>query len=341
MNHLPSKKTIKEWMLNKLYITRKPVVRVYNGYGDEDMLLLIGHVLRWSPLPKTKFKRNFWSNSFSLLRLFIVEPYKYAPIQLIWQDQVLQGVSDDNGFFKFEWKSEKVLQPGWHTLEVMIAEGKYAGTKGCGKLLVPYPTQHAFISDIDDTFLVSHSSNLRKRLYVLLTENARTRQPFDGVVKHYQLLAKGKNISYPNPFFYVSSSEWNLYDYIREFQQNHNIPEGVYLLNQMKSGMEFLKTGQGKHDGKFMRIVRILKEFPHRKFVLLGDDTQRDPDIYEDIVRSFPGRILCVYLRYVGKVQKETTISKINKIKKAGVQALYFKNSEDAIAHSRQIGLIE
>lgn len=334
------KKSLKEWFLNKLHITSKPVVRVYNGYGDEDMLLLMGHVLKQSPLPKTKFRKNFLSNSFSLLRLFIVEPYKAAPVRMVWGTQVLETQTDEDGFFKFEWKSATALRPGWHRARVEVQQGNYAGIYGEGKLLIPHPSQYAFISDIDDTFLISHSSDLRKRLYVLLTENARTRRPFEGVVKHYRLLANDSGNKDQNPFFYVSSSEWNLYEYIREFKRSYGIPEGVYLLGQMKSGIEFIKTGQGKHDGKYIRIVRVLKEFPHRKFVLLGDDTQRDPDIYTRIVKDFPGRIICVYLRHVGKRKKSSVEQKAGEIKNEGVDILYFQKSEEAIAHSRKIGLI-
>lgn len=334
------KKSLKEWLLNKLYITSIPVVRVYNGYGDEDMLLLMGHVLKQSPLPKTKFKKNFFNNSFSLLRLFIVTPYESVSLRMVWEKQVLETKTDNDGFFKFEWKSDTNLKPGWHRARVEIMQGKYTGTYGEGKLLIPHPSQYAFISDIDDTFLISYSSNLWKRLYVLLTKNARTRRPFEGAVKHYQLLADGTIDKEQNPFFYVSSSEWNLYDYIKEFKNSYGIPEGVYLLNQMKMGIEFLKTGQGKHDGKYIRIVRILKEFPHRKFILLGDDTQRDPDIYARAVKDFPGRIICVYLRYIGRRKKLSVEQKADEIRSAGAQVLYFKKSEEAIEHSKAIGLI-
>ncbi len=156
--------------------------------------------------------------------------------------------------------------PGWHKVEVYLAEGvvkKYYGTvKGEGEIYVPHIRQYAIISDIDDTFLISHSSNLRKRLFVLLTENAYSRKPFEGVVKHYQSLAlAGTTTEETNPFFYVSSSEWNLYDYIKDFSKKNELPKGIYLLSQMKKLSQAWKTGQNRHGTKFARIVRILKRF--------------------------------------------------------------------------------
>ncbi len=336
------KSSLKEWFYNKLYITRNPVIRVYNGYGDNDQLIIYGHVLKQSPLPRRKFRKNFWSNSLSLLRLFMVQPFKNARVVLEWQDMKLEAITDVDGFFKFEWKPEKELEEGWHRVTVRIAEGKFAGHSGEGKLLVPHNTRYLFISDIDDTFLVSHSSNLRKRLYVLLTKNARTRRPFEGVVRHYQLLAHaGTSLEAPNAFFYVSSSEWNLYDYIREFKRSYGIPEGVYLLNQLKQGYEFLKTGQTKHNGKFFRIIRILKEFPNHRYILLGDDTQMDPEIYQSVAENFPDRIHCVYLRHVGKHKRPEVEERVRAMKALGVEVCYFTTSSEAIAHSKKMGLIE
>ena len=335
------RKKLNEWLLNKLHITRRPTVKVYNGYGDEDLLLVYGHVLRQSPLPKRKFKKNLWSNSMSLLRLFMVEPFRNVKLKMDWYGHTLETTTDRDGFFKFEWKSPGIPEAGWHKITVAMTNTRHAGVTGEGKVLVPYATQYAFISDIDDTFLISHSSNLRKRLYVLFTKNARTRRPFEGVVRHYQLLAYANTkADTPNPFFYVSSSEWNLYDYINEFKRSYGVPEGVYLLSQMKQWYEFLKTGQTKHSGKFMRIARVLKEFPHQKFILLGDDTQQDPEIYHKIVQGFPGRILCVYIRHVGRRKKPEVEHHTREIGALGVEVCYFKKSEEAMEHSQKIGLI-
>ncbi|MEO6220629.1 MAG: App1 family protein, partial [Ginsengibacter sp.] len=191
-------------------------------------------------------------------------------------------------------------------------------------------------SDIDDTFLISHTSSLRKRLYVLFTRNARTRRPFEGVVEHYQLLNKGSRA-----FFYVSSSEWNLYDYIAEFIHVQALPEGCLLLNQIKTFSKLFATGQGKHNGKFTRIVRLLEAYPDQKFVLLGDDSQKDPEIYASLVQHFPNRIFCVYIRRLAIKEKALVLQKKEFIEAAGVGFCYFYHSADAIQHSQKTGLIK
>jgi phosphatidate phosphatase APP1 len=182
---------------------------------------------------------------------------------------------------------------------------------------------------------------MRKRLHVLFTQNARSRRPFEGVVRHYQLLAQtGTTNDAPNPFFYVSSSEWNLYEYILEFSAINHIPRGIFLLSQLKGFSQLLKTGQNNHGTKFTRIVRILKAFPNHRVILLGDSSQQDPYIYENVVKHFPKQVHAVYIRDVHQKTYEKVKEVLQSMEAAGVPCLFFKHSEEAILHSVKIGLI-
>ena len=329
-----------QWLLNWLHINTDPVVKIYHGYGDADMLLIYGHVFRRSPLPRKSYRKNMWSNTVALVRLFMAIPYPNIKLQLRWGDDVMETTTDGDGFFKFEWKSDLPPDKGWHIVRVNVVNEQHKGVYGEGKILIPHSTQYAFVSDVDDTFLVSHSSKMGKRLYVLFTKNERTRKPFDGVVKNYRMLAKSNAGGVTNPFFYVSSSEWNLYEYLKEFCRSNELPEGVFLLNQLKQWKQLLAQGQTRHTGKFMRIARLMKEFPHQKFVLLGDDTQQDPYIYMSVVESFPGQVLAVYLRHIRRSRKSEVEKLILRMQEYGIEVCYFKHSNEAIRHSMRIGLI-
>lgn len=322
-----------------LRLTNQPFVKLYNGYGNKEHLIIFGHVLSLAPLPRKRFSGNIFTNTFALLRLFIVRPLGGTTVRLEWDGDIMEATTEDDGFFRFEWKPIIPLPAGWHPVEVNLSASQRVNAVGKGLIFIPQEYNFACISDIDDTFLISHSANLPKRLLVLFTENAHSRQPFDGVVKHYQLLADSAG-GRPNPFFYVSSSEWNLYDYILEFSQKNELPNGVYLLGQIKQFAEILKTGQNKHSTKFMRIARILHAYPGQQFVLLGDDSQMDPDIYSSVIEHFPGVIRSVYLRHIHKKNKETVQKLVDKINGAGVPCCYFEHSREAIEHSKMIGLI-
>ncbi len=324
-----------------LGLTNEVTIKLYHGYGHADKMTINGHVFKLSPLPRKKYRKSFIHNTLALLRLFMVKPFANVQIELQWEDRNFRTESDKNGFFKFEWEDEPPLQQGWHEVEARAYSNGKIMARSTGHVYVPYPTQYGFISDIDDTFLISHSSNLRKRLFVLFTENARSRQPFEGVVRHYRLLSlSNTSADSPNPFFYVSSSEWNLYDYILEFTRVNNIPEGVFLLNQLKIFSQLLKTGQNHHMTKFTRIARILERYPDQRFVLLGDSSQQDPYIYESIVSHYQKRIHAVYIRDVYAKNKDKAADVLAKIESQGVPCCFFQHSEDAILHSNKIGLI-
>jgi phosphatidate phosphatase APP1 len=334
---------MKRKLLALLKLTATPVVRVYNGYGNAEHCILFGHTLLLSPLPRKKFGNNIFVNALSLLRLFMVRPFPAAIVKMEWEGTAYYNTSETDGFFRFEWKPDKALPPGWHVANIELLDPTTRKTLAAaeGHLFIPFNNQFALVSDIDDTFLISHSSNVRKRLFVILTKNANSRKPFEGVVHHYQLLAAAHApADTANPFFYVSSSEWNLYNYIRLFCKKQGMPDGIFLLGQIKRLKEVFKTGQNKHVTKFTRIARVFEAYPHQLFILLGDDSQEDPNIYASLAKHFKDRVFCVYIRQVEPQNEQAAREKLKEIENAGIHCCYFKHSAEAVAHSKAIGLI-
>ena len=175
---------------------------VYNGYGNKQTLVIFGHVLNLSSMPRKTFRKNFVTNFFSMIRLFMVKPCKGALVKLEWDSIFHETISEDDGFFRFEWNSGKMVTPGKYIVKLSLWNKKASViAEATGNIFVPDEHKYAIISDIDDTFLISHSSNIRKRLYVLLTKNAHSRKPFEGVVNHYRLLANGKVVNEQDALF--------------------------------------------------------------------------------------------------------------------------------------------
>jgi phosphatidate phosphatase APP1 len=335
--------TWKQKLMQWLRLTSELTVKLYNGYGNTQNSIIYGHVLSLRPLSRKNYRKSLLINLLALIRLFIVRPVEGAVVQLKSGETLITTTTDAGGFFKLEWETETPPVFGLHEVEVDLlnAAGQVIKT-GRGSVFIPHLTQYAFISDIDDTFLISHSSSLRKRLLVLFTNNARSRKPFEGVVNHYRLLMNAQtNEAEPNPFFYVSSSEWNLYDYLVEFIRVNKLPEGVFLLNTLKIFSQMMKTGQNNHATKFTRIVRVLEAFPNQKFVLLGDSSQHDPEIYASLAEHFPGKIHAVYIRDIYQPNRGKVAKILAKLEDTGVPFCFFTHSSDAISHSRKIGLIE
>ncbi len=324
-------------------MNNKTSLKIYHGYGHTHNLVVYGHVFKFKAKTKQNYSNNLLVNIVHLFKLFVVRPYAFARVRLSFYGQVVYQKAEYDGFFRFEWKAEQEVRAGWHTVKVeaLSEDGQQVMATSKGLIFVPHITQYAFISDIDDTLMVSHSSKLIRRLRELFIKNPRTRKTFPSVQEHYQLLAHTHTtIDQPNPFFYVSSSEWNLYDYLVEMFRFNQMPEGTFLLNQLKRWKSLFKIGKTGHEGKLLRVMRIINAFPNQLFVFFGDNSQQDPLIYQTIAEKYPANIAAVYIRNVRPSKQLATEELLKKIAKQQIKTCLFTHSEEAIAHSKVIGLI-
>jgi len=317
-------------------------VKVYHGYGHTNNLVVYGHVFKYRAKNTQKYSEGFWVNILYLIRLFILKPLAFGKVRLTFYGQIVDQTTAYDGFFKFEWSAARNVSAGWHPVKVeAIANNDEVLAVNTGEIYIPHITQYAFISDIDDTVMVSHSATIARRLRELFIKNPRTRKTFPGAAAHYNQLALAHtDPTTPNPFFYVSSSEWNLYDYLVETFRFNKLPEGAFLLNQIKQWKGLLKTGKSGHEGKLLRVMRILDAFPNQQFVFFGDNSQQDPTIYTTIAVKYPKNIAAIYIRNI-RVENETATHVIlQKAADLQIPVCLFASSAEAIAHSVAIGLI-
>ena len=317
-------------------------VKVYQGYGHQHDLTVFGHVLAGNVVYSSRFSTGILRNTLRLIRLFLVKPLPRVPVRLRWNEQEFQTTTEADGFFKFEWASAESVPAGLHGVSVdLLDAGGQVVASGTGDVFVPHITQYAFISDIDDTVLVSYSARPGKKLGVLFSKNPYSRKTFADIVQYYDLLALAHTEpGVPNPFFYVSSSEWNLYDDLRTFFEHNRLPNGAFLLSQIKRWYQLLRSGGTKHQTKLMRIARILHAFPKQRFVLLGDNSQSDPEIYTAVANKYPDNIAAVYLRNIRSSKEAATRALLARIENREIHWCLFNHTEEAMAHSRRIGLI-
>jgi phosphatidate phosphatase APP1 len=318
-------------------------VKIYHGYGHTNDLVVYGHAFKYKAKSTQNYSNNLFVNIRYLFRLFLLKPYPFAKVRLFFKDQVVSQNTEYDGFFKFEWKAAENISAGWHEVKVELTddEGRVLA-EGTGDVYVPHITQYAFISDIDDTVMVSHSATIGRRLRELFIKNPHTRKTFPDVAEHYNSLSLSHtDEAHPNPFFYVSSSEWNLYDYLVETFNYNKLPKGTFLLNQIKRWKNLIKTGKSGHEGKLIRVMRILDVFPNQKFVFFGDNSQQDPDIYSAIAIKYPKNIEAIYIRNIRPERAERTREILARVEQQEIHTCLFSDSREAIDHSVKIGLIK
>jgi phosphatidate phosphatase APP1 len=320
----------------------KPVLKLYRGYANEQELIVMGHVFRPTTKEEYDFQKRKFRNARSIIRMFRIKTQPNADVYLEWNGSKIHTKTLDDGYFKFCIPISEVSGYGWMEYKVSIFHEREEIVEK-GSYVRPHLGNLGFISDIDDTFLVSHTRNAIRKLYILLFRNVNDRKIFDDVVPHYQALSTAgrNNKQEKNAFFYVSSSEWNLYRFIVQFTELHQLPMAVLLLKDIKTSLtDFFMSGRGDHNHKFEKIKHILEFYPNLDYTLLGDDSQEDPSLYQNICKIFPVNVKAVYIRQTGAHKKDKAQAALEIMSSLGVSVCYFKDSSEAIAHSRKIGLI-
>lgn len=322
-------------------------LKLYRGYANKKELVVFGHVVKKYPSGDRKYTRRGFRYAKTIIELFSIKTIPFLKITLHLGEKTFETTAEPDGYFRFQVPMEPGMPSGWHSYRVTVDDeinGKKYHAESSEEFFLPYKTSYGLISDIDDTFLISHSRRSFRKLFVLLSKNVQARKPFDDVVKHYQLLSFASR-THPqkesNIFFYVSSSEWNLYDMIVRFAELNGLPKAVLKLKKIKSGLDdFVMTGSGSHDHKLRKIHNIINFYPELQFILLGDDSQKDPVIYEEICRTFPQSIRAVYIRQTRRRPKPETTALVKQIQGLGIDTCYFAHSNKAIIHSLDAGIV-
>ncbi|CAO3588044.1 unnamed protein product [Absidia cylindrospora] len=145
------------------------------------------------------------------------------------------------------------------------------------------------ISDIDDTIKVTDI--LDGRDMILQNTFFRKAKEITGMSNVYQSWsAEGVK------FHYVSNSPWQVYPALQEFLKDNNFPKGSIHL-RMVSTQSLILGKPGKH--KWDTITTILEDFPKRKFILIGDSGEIDPEIFARIYQRYPDQVVKIFIHDV------------------------------------------
>jgi phosphatidate phosphatase APP1 len=317
----------------------------YRSYGTPHRLYVKGRVLEEKVIRKSTGKDSVWSNLISMYQRFGSDEVPDAKLKVTVEGHDHFVVADREGYFTLNVILSKPLswKDMWHEADVELVGAPVTFTppvKSFAKILVP-PSDAEFgiISDIDDTVVKTTATSLIAMARNTFFKNAHTRLPFAGVSEFYKALQAGSDRKRNNPFFYVSSSPWNLYDLLIDFLNLNDIPPGPLLLRDF--GLDRDKENSGHMGHKFKEIADILLTYPHLNFVLIGDSGQEDPKIYQEVVRKFPERILAIYIRDVQLADREKIAIDISKELVADkVAMIIVDNTVEAAEHAAKTGLI-
>ncbi|OAG07043.1 uncharacterized protein CC84DRAFT_1089231 [Paraphaeosphaeria sporulosa] len=160
------------------------------------------------------------------------------------------------------------------------------------KVIITESQGVSVISDIDDTIKHSAISSGAREIF----RNAFIRElgdlTIDGVREWYNKMA-----DMGVKFHYVSNSPWQLYPVISKYFSLAGLPNGSFHLKQYSGMLQGIFEPVAER--KKGTLDKIARDFPERKFILVGDSGEADLEVYTDFVLENPGRVIAVFIRDV------------------------------------------
>ena len=315
----------------------------FSSFGTPELVRVHGRVRERKGVEGTTRETSIWTNISNTLHRLGSDEIPGARVRASIGGRSRETTTDAEGYFALELEPETALTPGWHEVELELLEsvGNPGNRTTCARVLVPSPdADFAVISDVDDTIIRTHSTDLIRQMAIIFGKGATGRTAFPGVPAFYRALARGPDERGQNPVFYVSKSGWNLYDLLDEFLRMHDIPEGPLFLSDLRL-FEKQSEVMGSARHKWANIDLLMRTYPELPFVLVGDSGMHDPELYQQIVERHPGRVRAVYLHDVSGPERDQEVERIvQEVEERGAPMLRMENSVRAAEHACEIGLI-
>jgi hypothetical protein len=151
------------------------------------------------------------------------------------------------------------------------------------------PQGVSIVSDIDDTIKVTQIDNRRE---LLANTFLREFRAVPGMADVYQRWSRQGAV-----FHYVSSSPWQLYEPLVDFQEFGGFPPGTVDLRTFRFRDQFVRRRTKARKRKSRSIRLLMQAYPQRRYVLIGDSGERDPEIYTLLARRYPQQVAAILIR--------------------------------------------
>jgi phosphatidate phosphatase APP1 len=227
------------------------------------------------------------------LKPFLTNPLVSTPITIFYYDDKTSVsrtiTTNDAGHFTYRAALEFI------PTHVRVLASENLSTTA--EVNIMEPKGVSIISDVDDTIKHSSIGSGAREIF----RNAFIRDladlTIDGVREWYNTMYDmGVGIHY------VSNSPWQLFPVLVSFFQIAGLPPGSFHLKQYSGMLQGIFEPVAER--KKGTLERIIKDFPERKFLLIGDSGEADLEVYTDVVLANPGKVIAIFIRDVTTPQE-------------------------------------
>lgn len=269
----------------------RPRIINYTGYGSQGWVRVLARVLvSPPPVGRRESAMRGW-------RHFLSAKVGGVPVT-IDVDGARHVVETGRGGY-VDVVLPSSLPAGWGEVTVSIAGGD---PQPAAVRVVGAAEHLGIISDIDDTVLVTAMPRPLLAFWNTFVRPEESRKPVPGMAEVYGALRQDD----PDAFVvYVSTGAWNVAPALRRFVQRKGFPQGPLLLTDWGPTPEgWFRSGL---DHKRSTLRRLVDELPQLRWVLVGDDGQHDPQLYDELVWARPDDVRLVIVRQLGAAEQVLT----------------------------------
>lgn len=220
-------------------------------------------------------------------RSYLSVPVAGATIEVVVGDQVHRLQTDRGGYVDQVVACD--LPAGWHEVTLRTQDGVTA----VAPVQVVAPSARlGLVSDVDDTVMVTHLPRPLVAAWNVLVRDENAREAVPGMAELYRRLVATEPGA---PVVYLSTGAWNAAPAIGRFLHRHRYPPGTMLLTDWgPTNTGWFRSGPAH---KVAQLRRLFREFPDVRWVLVGDDGQRDPQVYAGAAGRLPAHVRAIALR--------------------------------------------
>jgi phosphatidate phosphatase APP1 len=290
----------------------------HTGYGSTDWIRVMGRVL----LTKDPSRPASEPTGLRGWRNFINVPVENATVEVQVGSTVQTVHADYSGII--DVKVDVDLSPGWHEIG-LSSEGSSIAT---AKVFVVDPElRFGMVSDIDDTVMVTALPRPFLAAWHTFVVNEHARATTPGMPVLYERLTS----QHPGaPVIYLSTGAWNVAPSLTRFLSRNLYPAGALLLTDWGPTADAWFRSGKLH--KRNSLERLASEFPHIKWLLIGDDGQHDPIIYGDFMKQHPDNVAAVCIRQLSPSEAVLAGSRLRESAPSNGAAAPWLNASDGAA---------
>lgn len=273
---------IRGWVFEKEW--RPGVTTLFGKYIGVDSSTL-------TPIERARFSER--------TRLFLVDAEKGKKCSIEFQGRSYTlPASDATGHFQGRLRLEAGTALGLSSSDSGVQPVSFRAIlpRGdersfTGSVMLMPPSGISVISDVDDTI---RASEVGERQALLVNTFVKPLRPVPGMAEFYQSLSRKAGAS----FHYVSASPSQLYPVLSEFVQSNAFPAGSFHLRPLQWKKGFFQPGSAAvREFKEGQVEALLRNFPERRWILVGDSGELDPEIYGKLARRYPDHVGKIIIR--------------------------------------------